>query len=93
TPVPDCGRCPVVAGSSDPGVYLAPPRQGPFTGSPRQARGAVLRALLEDRSDATALMESTGLDENRVVRALGVLHSEGTIVRTGDGLWAVDGAD
>ncbi len=46
-PSPDCEACPVADWCEDPGIYEPPRPQGRFEGSVRQARGAILRALVE----------------------------------------------
>lgn len=87
-PRPDCGPCPVATWCADPCVYAPPPPQAPYEGSSREARGKVLRALLEGPSGVEALSAATGLDRTRVERALATHEAEGT-VRCEDGVWRV----
>lgn len=44
---PLCDDCPVAAVCTDPTVYEPPPRQAPYRGSRREARGKVLATLVE----------------------------------------------
>jgi A/G-specific adenine glycosylase len=46
-PVPACESCPVVDWCSSPDVYVPPRPQERFGGSVRQARGSILRILVE----------------------------------------------
>ena len=90
-PTPRCDDCPVEAWCEDPSVYGAPPAQAPYEGSSREARGRVLKRLLDGPATAAALAEATGLAAERVVAALEALASESAIERDGD-RWAISGS-
>jgi A/G-specific adenine glycosylase len=68
---PHCGVCPLAAGCPSAGATFAPERrQGPFAGSRRQARGALLRrvitgpvALADADPEIAAALERDGLVE------------------------------
>lgn len=61
-------------------------RQAPFSGSAREARGRVLRALLDGISpDVEALAEVTGLETDRVAPALADLARDGLIAGSARG--------
>lgn len=82
---PDCGRCPVARWCIDPTVYTPPPKQGPFAGSMREARGAVIRTLVaQGRSAPVDIADRTGLSRQRIAAAVDALHREGMIERSGD---------
>jgi len=84
TPKPDCGSCPVTAWCSDASVYSAPARQARFSGSTRQARGAVIKALVHGNSAThAALAKQTGLATIRLQEALEALESDGLVERSG----------
>lgn len=55
-------------------------KQGRWEGSSRQARGLVLRALVEGPADADALAESLGMQLDRVESALDGLVRDGLLV-------------
>jgi A/G-specific adenine glycosylase len=89
---PRCGGCPVAAGCASRARLAAGPpappprRQAAWEGSPRQLRGAVLRALLaaEPPSSMEALRERVAHAPaahrpGAVVRALTELHREGLV--------------
>ncbi len=83
SPRPDCDRCPVTTWCADPTVYAPPPSQARFEGSTREARGAVLRALLAGEGDENRLAEVTGLAHQRVATALAGLEADGVARRDG----------
>lgn len=87
-PRPACEHCPVAAWCADPSVYAPPPGQARFEGSSREARGAVLRALLAGEGDEASLVATTGLAHERVVSALAGLEADG-IARRRAGRWSV----
>jgi A/G-specific adenine glycosylase len=61
-------------------------RQGPFEGSDRQARGALLRALVgggAKAASAAALARAAGCDRDRALRLLADLEREGFVCREG----------
>ena len=81
---PRCEVCPVAAGCLSRGVAAAVPvrRQATFAGSARQARGALLRRLVEAPDHSVA---DIGLDETIVsaMTAEGLLHRSGERVVLG----------
>lgn len=88
---PDCDGCPVAGWCADPSVYSPPARQARFAGSVRQARGAVLRWLVEHGSTAdNALSEVLGVERPRLVAALTALEADGMITSTGGGWMVAD---
>lgn len=62
--------------------------QKKFSGSPREARGKVLRALVLGSASASVLARSTGLEIERVKRALDALTKDG-LVRSHGNVWRV----
>lgn len=82
---PLCPECPVAAWCASPDVYVPPRPQGVFRGSSREARGAVIRTLIEGGEEATALdlAVRTGLDRSRIDEALAVLNEEGLVTVDG----------
>jgi hypothetical protein len=78
----------VTAWCADPTVYAPPPSQAPFAGSAREARGAVLRALLAGAGDETGFVEATGLAPERVTAALAGLEADG-VARHDGGRWSI----
>ncbi len=55
--------------------------QSRFEGSPRQARGAVLRTLIAAPGlDVAGIAAETGIDEERIARAIAALVAEGFLV-------------
>jgi A/G-specific adenine glycosylase len=85
--LPDCGRCPVSRWCADPTVYQAPPRQGRYEGSARQARAAVLRTLAGWPGAGVAdLARTTGLSVDRIDSAVETLRVEGMVAPAGAGL-------
>ena len=79
-PSPDCEVCPVSAWCRDPGIYEPPRPQGRFEGSVRQARGAILRALVEH--DVVSIDDLRGLLP-RIDEAVTGLVDEGLVLRNG----------
>lgn len=58
--------------------------QSRFEGSPRQARGAVLRALIAVPGlDVAGIAAETGVDEERIARAVAALMAEGFLAADG----------
>lgn len=88
-PMPLCERCPISSGCRDPAVYQAPRSQGRFEGSARQARGAVLKALLDGRATTERLAGLTGISKPMIGRALAGLEADGMASPAGDGAWMV----
>ena len=89
-PAPRCGPCPLASvcrftrSGARPGT--ASRRQGPFDGSDRQVRGAIVRALRAGRSmDAEGLARRTEHDRARVAALLPGLVVEGLVERTRSG--------
>ena len=87
-PRPVCAGCPVSAWCADPSVYAPPLRQSEFAGSVRQARGAVLRRILEDGPAASTGLADLGIEPTRLASALQSLHSDGLIRSIGE-VWAI----
>jgi A/G-specific adenine glycosylase len=82
-PRPACDRCPVAAWCADPAVRVPVPPQGRFPGSHREARGAVLRALLDGPGDRAGLAVRTGLSTDRVEAAIQSLLADGLVEPNG----------
>jgi A/G-specific adenine glycosylase len=80
-PSPDCAACPVTDWCEDPGIYERPQSQGRFEGSIRQARGAILRTLLEE--DPVAIDDLRELSP-RVDEAVADLVDEGVVMLNED---------
>jgi A/G-specific adenine glycosylase len=83
-PRPRCPVCPLAAGCAFFAAGAEPRpsrrRQGPFEGSSRQVRGAIVRALRERSPSSVGVIASTtGLDLARVAAAIEDLHREGLI--------------
>lgn len=84
-PHPSCDRCPVPTWCADPTLYAPPPRQTPFSGSHRQVRGAVVRALQGGAWwTHEELSEATGYAVATVVTAIGSLVAD-ALVEDGGG--------
>jgi A/G-specific adenine glycosylase len=86
--VPRCGECPLrsACGFQATARVSSPPRprQGPFEGSFRQLRGAIVQALVgRDTSSVRELGRITGSDGDRTRLAVDVLVREGLLERTG----------
>jgi len=83
-PTPRCDACPLarmcrfrLAGSI---AARGHPRQGPFEGSTRQVRGAVVRALRSHPSlTRTRLSAETGFAPERIETAVGTLTTDGLV--------------
>jgi len=83
-PTPRCDACPLarvcrfrLAGSI---AARGHPRQGPFEGSTRQVRGAVVRALRSHPSlTRTRLADETGFAPERIEAAVGTLTTDGLV--------------
>lgn len=89
---PRCGVCPVVDWCAGKDTYVAPRPQGGFSGSSREARGAVLRALVgRGRSTAMEIGNEAGIAESRVLRSLAALVSEGLVAKVGAEFHLPDG--
>jgi A/G-specific adenine glycosylase len=83
-PRPRCERCPLATGCrfAAAGLPLRPARrkQGPFRGSTREVRGAVVRALRAHESLTIGrLVAETGFSSDRVVPAVSALAREGIV--------------
>lgn len=90
-PTPLCDDCPVAQGCLDPTVYVPPPRQSRFDGSVRQARGAIVKVMLDGRTRSIeALTARLGHDEARISSALTALTAEGVLRATTDGFALAD---
>lgn len=83
-PRPRCDLCPLArvcrfrAAGATP--RPSPRRQGPFEGSTRQVRGAVVRALRDERSATLGgLARLTGFDLGRVAVAVSALAADGVV--------------
>ncbi len=92
-PRPRCSDCPALGacrwrrdGGPDPAVRSAGVTgpQGPFAGSGRQARGAVVRSLRDGPRGVRAVAGDTGLSDDRLARALVSLVRDGLIEERGD---------
>ncbi|MBT8202814.1 MAG: hypothetical protein KJO87_05865, partial [Acidimicrobiia bacterium] len=89
TRTPQCEECPVAQWCADPEIYAPPPRQPTFTGSSRQARGAILKSLVATGSASEAeLVAQTKIHRIRVQRALKDLHTE-RMVHHENGTWSL----
>ena len=83
-PTPRCDACPLarmcrfrLAGSV---AARGHPRQGPFEGSTRQVRGAVVRALRSHPAlTRTRLADETGFAPERIDAAVGTLTTDGLV--------------
>ena len=86
---PACDSCPVEPWCADPSAYQPPRPQGRFEGSTRQARGAVIRALLDGPATTTDLADRTHLAEERLEAAAVALATEGMIAGSVESGWAL----
>jgi A/G-specific adenine glycosylase len=78
-PSPDCEACPVADWCEDPSIYEPPRPQSRFEGSVRQARGAILRALVErDAVSIDRIRDSVPLADD----AIAALVDEQVIVES-----------
>jgi len=90
---PSCGECPVEDWCAGPETYVAPPSQGRFRGSRREARGAVVRGLVaRGASTLTELSATTDLDKRQVSTALKTLSDEGMVEESADGVFRLPGS-
>lgn len=89
-PVPNCEECPVVGWCADPSIYVAPAAQPVFQGSLRQARGAILRSLVDSPHSFDALLEKTSLPVDRLRSGLASLVDEDVVAQDGDRWQIVD---
>jgi A/G-specific adenine glycosylase len=83
-PKPRCGVCPLARvcrfRRARSVAVRGPSRQGPFEGSSRQVRGAVVRALRSHPSlTRTRLADETGFPPERIDAAVGTLAADGLI--------------
>ena len=83
TPRPACSECPVAAWCTDASIYEPPVPQAPFAGSGREARGLIVRALVDGTATTTRLARTTGLTTARLTKALAGLESDRLIERSG----------
>lgn len=84
---PACATCPVESWCTNPEAYEPPTPQPRFEGSHRQARGAVIKALLRGSATTGSLSSQTGLDEGRVEDAAQALVDEGIVTGSGASGW------
>ena len=87
---PHCSTCPVADWCTDPAVYQPPPRQAPYAGSRREARGRVLAALLEGPATEAELAQITDLEPARVGEAVSSLLTDGLARRVRDRVAVAD---
>lgn len=91
---PSCLACPVAAWCAGPATYVAPPGQGRYRGSNREARGVVIRTLV-DNGPATMVQLATVTDLSvaRLGRALEGLVAEGMIEPADAGVYKLAGSE
>ena len=90
---PRCSDCPVVEWCAGPETYVAPPTQRRFQGSSRQARGAIVRTLINQGSaTVNRLSTETDLDPSLLQRALDALVVEEMIEPTEAGTYRLHGS-
>lgn len=75
---PRCDECPAAAWCGGP-VAVAVNRQSRFTGSLRQARGAVVRVLAEGEATLAELRRATGIEAHRLGDAIAGLTTDGMV--------------
>ena len=78
---PSCDICPVATWCADPEIEIAVRPQSQYSGSVRQARAAVLKALAEGPTPRSRL--DLGLDADTVDTAVTGLMAEGAVVSVG----------
>ena len=88
-PRPLCLGCPVDQWCADASVYAPPGSQSTFAGSTRQARGAVLRKLLDEGTTPVPALVELGIEQARLAAALESLHTDGLIRPSGEEAWAI----
>ena len=90
---PLCDDCPVAQWCAGPETYVAPPSPDRFQGSIREARGAVIRNLVQ-QGPATMpqLSKQTGLEPQRLRRALEALAQEGMVEQSESGHFRLPGS-
>ena len=81
---PACDVCSAEGWCADASIYLAPKSQGPFAGSTREARGAVVRLLIDGAQTLEELATASDLDTERMAAACDALAGEGLIESAGD---------
>lgn len=86
-----CDECPVTTWCAGPGVYSPPPRQAPFAGSVREARGAVMRVLIDEPQGFADLVSSTGLAPQQISAAVDGLTAGDLIRRRPDAVYEIVG--
>ena len=87
--LPDCASCPVVVWCEDPDAYRPPRPQGRFEGSSRQARGAVIKGLLNGPATTDLLADRAGLPVSRIEEAARQLAWEGIVNEAAESGWAL----
>jgi A/G-specific adenine glycosylase len=75
---PECRICPVAEWCLDPTIYEAPRRQSRFHGSPRQLRGALVRAHLEG-ADLHQAGQALNRSSVEITAAIDTLREEGLV--------------
>lgn len=75
---PKCTGCPVSEWCADPEIYEPPPRQSTFTGSPRQLRGALVRAHLHGE-DLKKTGQNLGRSDSEIQETIESLSQEGLL--------------
>lgn len=83
---PRCDDCPVRRWCRDPSIEVTARTQGRFEGSRRQARAAILKALVDGPLAAAGLVETVGLDPGQVREAMAALAAEGQVGVEGDAI-------
>ena len=90
---PHCSDCPVVEWCTGPDTYVSPPAQPNFRGSNREARGAIIRTLVEQGpSTVSRLSTETDLDPPRLLKALEALIAEGMVQPADSGAYRLPGS-
>ncbi len=87
---PLCDECSVERWCSDPDVYVPPPRQGPYEGSVRQARAAILKLIASDGRSTLGELRRREIN-NQLEAALEALRREGVIAIDSDGQVTLQG--
>ncbi len=77
--LPACDECPVNLWCKDPSIYEAPPKQGKFDGSVRQARGTIVRTLLTKGPQRATEIAPTQ-DPQIVAEAVAALISDAILI-------------